>query len=84
MKSGLYGALLAMLLAGCSTQSVRTSSTADREAAYDARAGALAAAEQWGLSARLGIVDGEDGGSGRLEWSSQGTVESEPHDPPPV
>ncbi len=65
------GAVLA--LAGCTALPTRPlAPEASLLAAQAAREQALAAQADWTLRGRLGVSDGQDGGSGSLEWRQRG------------
>lgn len=66
MKTVLAVVLGTALLAGCAVRPVVETDAA--RAAYDNRAEAIGTWTRWGLSGRLGIDGGDDGGSGRLNW----------------
>lgn len=64
--------VLSVLLGACAT---RAPVPQDREAAWEAheaQAARLAKIEDWYLSGKLSVDDGEDGGSGRLDWAVNG------------
>jgi len=56
-----------MLLNGCKTTPV-TKPGVGNQAAYDDRAENIASVSSWNLVGRISLDDGEDGGSGRLQW----------------
>jgi outer membrane lipoprotein LolB len=56
------------LLSACATQAPRTVAP-DPEQAYAERAEALVAWPGWSLTGRLGVSQGDEGGSGRLDWT---------------
>lgn len=62
--------LLCLLLAGCAGAPQRPP-TPDAQALAD-RAENLGAWVRWGLTGRLGLDDGTEGGSGRLDWAVDG------------
>ena len=64
---------MATLLASCaSTPSIEGSlPLSERQQRYDARAAAIQSHMQWTLDGRLAVSDGDDGGSGKLEWHAQ-------------
>lgn len=63
--------LLAALLAGCAAPTPRpVPQVVDDQ--YHARAAELEAWPGWALRGRLGLSQGEEGGSGRLDWTQQG------------
>jgi len=55
-----------LLLSGCTTQSLRPDPAL--LAAQSTREQLLAQHSHWALKARIAVSDGEDGGSGTLEW----------------
>lgn len=60
--------LALLVLAACAAREpVREAAEAELE--YDRRAEALDEWTAWGLTGRLSIDDGADGGSGRLDWT---------------
>ncbi|MCX7557282.1 lipoprotein insertase outer membrane protein LolB [Xanthomonadaceae bacterium JHOS43] len=62
-----------LLLAGCSAAPPRAVLPQDRVLAAQAqREAALAQRMYWRLSGRIAVSDGQDGGSGRLEWVQDG------------
>jgi outer membrane lipoprotein LolB len=63
--------LMLLLLQGCSTSRVKESLAVSPELAYQQRSSKLRALEAWDLFGRLSMDDGEDGGSGRLHWSTR-------------
>lgn len=62
--------LAVLALAACATPGTvdGTPANAQQRALYEAHAAAVRAIEQWALDGKLAISDGEDGGSGKLEW----------------
>jgi outer membrane lipoprotein LolB len=64
--------LLTLLVSACATVPPVTGIKAEREAAYERRATRIAAWTQWGFQGRLSLDDGQDGGSGRLDWQTEG------------
>jgi outer membrane lipoprotein LolB len=60
------------VLAGCAAPAVRMKGDAGMLAAQQQREQALAGADHWSLSGRLGVSDGQNGGSGSLEWQQDG------------
>ena len=62
----------ALLITACSTVPTGEIGQAERVLLYEARSGALAGAERWALKGRLAVNDGEDGGSGHLNWQKHG------------
>ncbi len=67
---------VAMLLSGCATQSVRPSlppvTTATAQAQQSMRVATLATHQQWALQGRVGLSNGHNGGSGRIDWRQDG------------
>ena len=70
MKSVWLALLVLFITAGCARQ-VREAPT-EPDAAFDARAASLAAWSAWGFTSRLSVDDGDEGGSGRLDWRVSG------------
>jgi len=66
--------LLALIfaLAACVSAPVRRAPDAALLQAQSLREAALAAHPDWGLSGRIAISDGKDGGSGRIDWQQHG------------
>ena len=60
--------LAALVLAGCATPGAVDPQQGERAPLYAERAERLDALGSWSLEGRLAINDGEDGGSGRLQW----------------
>lgn len=56
-----------MLLSGCKTVPVTKPGTGN-QAAYDNRSENIASVSSWNLVGRISLDDGEEGGSGRLQW----------------
>ena len=67
MKLWFYWLLAIVLLNGCTTIPV-TESDANSQVAYKVRAEHISGISEWGLVGRISLDDGEDGGSGRLQW----------------
>lgn len=69
----LLTCLCAAALASCAsiTPTELEPSLAERKKLFESRAASLAALERWSMDGKLAISDGEDGGSGRLEWRRQ-------------
>ena len=67
-----YAIAIAMLMSGCAMQSARPTlpavTTPDAQARQAARAEALATHQQWSLQGRVGLSNGHNGGSGRIDW----------------
>ena len=57
-----------VILSACSGVAVKEP-PGDRQAAYQARAETLTSIPDWGFTGKLSLDDGEEGGSGRLQWS---------------
>lgn len=62
---------LGILLAGCAGSRSRPPESQEWHAQQQ-RESALAAASHWGLSGRIAVSDGRDGGSGQIEWRQSG------------
>lgn len=58
----------ALLITACSTVPTGEIDQAERILLYEAKSGALAEAERWAFKGRLAVNDGEDGGSGHINW----------------
>lgn len=69
----LVGIGAALLLAACaSAPPVEDDPTrAEKLELYEAHAAKVGARAQWSLDGKLAVSDGDDGGSGRVEWRSQ-------------
>jgi outer membrane lipoprotein LolB len=67
--------LMLFLLAGCAARPI-PDSDGSAATAYTARFSELSAWQSWNLTARLGIDDGTEGGSGRLDWQVNGSQET--------
>jgi len=72
----LFLLTFALLITACSTVPTTDIDQAERVLLYEARSGALAGAERWALKGRLAVNDGEDGGSGHLNWQKHGQTSS--------
>ncbi len=59
--------LAVTLLSACTAVPV-TESGASSEAAYQHRAEVISGVSRWGLVGRISLDNGEEGGSGRLQW----------------
>jgi outer membrane lipoprotein LolB len=66
----------ALLITACSTVPTGEIDQAERVLLYEAKSGALAEAERWALKGRLAVNDGEEGGSGHLNWQKHGQISS--------
>ncbi len=66
----------AWLITACSTVPTGEIDQAERVLLYEVKSSALAAAERWALKGRLAVNDGEDGGSGHLNWQTHGQISS--------
>ncbi len=62
----------ALLISACSVVPTGEIDQASRVLLYQAKSGALAEAQQWALTGRLAVNDGNDGGSGHLNWQQHG------------
>lgn len=56
-----------LLLSACKTVPV-TGSEAGKQTSYRARSDKISSVLQWNLIGRISLDDGEEGGSGRLQW----------------
>lgn len=65
---GALLALVALALGACATPRPDDPLQAERAPLYDQRAERLLAQESWTLDGRLAVNDGDQGGSGRLQW----------------
>lgn len=65
--------LVLLTLAACMPPPVRRAPDAGLLQAQAAREAALAAHPDWGLSGRIAISDGKDGGSGHIDWKQHGS-----------
>jgi outer membrane lipoprotein LolB len=72
----LFLLIFALLITACSSVPTADIDQAERVLLYEARSGALAGAERWALKGRLAVNDGEDGGSGHLNWQKHGQTSS--------
>lgn len=63
---------LGLALVACAGHSPTLPDQESRAVAYAHRASQLEAFARWSLTARLGLDDGQDGGSGRLQWGVDG------------
>lgn len=71
VQSARFGALaLCVALAACAP--LRTRETPANAQAQAQREQALSAKADWTLTARIAVSNGQDGGSGELEWSQRG------------
>lgn len=61
---------IAAALAACAP--VRVKESAETNSAQSAREAKLASMKSWTLTARIGVSDGKDGGSGELVWKQNG------------
>lgn len=66
------GALLLTLLLAACVAPVRTTGDAGQLHAQRDRERALAGVDRWTLQGRLGVSNGNDGGSGSFQWSQDG------------
>jgi outer membrane lipoprotein LolB len=68
VKRAVAATCVLLLLAGCATRR-----DAVREPAGEAvRASAVAAVSSWGFAGRIAVSNGNDGGSGRIDWRQDG------------
>lgn len=68
---GLLALVATSLLVSCATQPPADQAlTGARQAAFHARVETISEIPVWALDGKLAISDGEDGGSGRLQWRS--------------
>ena len=65
-------AFLVLALSACATAPLSRESNAERQAAYDARSAGISTWTRWGFKGRLSMDDGTDGGSGQLDWLTEG------------
>ncbi|NND45040.1 MAG: outer membrane lipoprotein LolB [Xanthomonadales bacterium] len=65
-------ALAALLVQACATPPAAPPGDPEAFAAYQERRSGITAIGHWRLSGKLSIDDGEDGGSGRLDWVVNG------------
>lgn len=73
IRRALVAALWALLLAACATRPpVRSGADAALLVAQEARETALQQRPDWGMTARVAIRAGGQGGSGQLRWQQQG------------
>lgn len=71
---GLLLALVASLLAACATPPLRglpPAAVGAAQAQQSARESALRRRPGWALQGRIGLSNGRDGGSGRIEWKQE-------------
>ena len=68
VKSRFCLIFLVLTLNACTGVSVKDSGSANKET-YKDRATLLNATGEWDLVGKISLDDGEDGGSGRLQWS---------------
>ena len=59
--------LLLFTLSACTGVAVKEAATVD-PAVYEQRSGKLTAITQWGLTGKISLDDGDQGGSGKLRW----------------
>ena len=57
-----------LVLAGCSASDPLSRPDSDRVRLYEVRQNSLSQVEEWAIEGRLAVNDGEDGGSGHLNW----------------
>lgn len=63
-----------LVLSACGSLPGREPSGAPDETAWQSRQAALTRLDAWELEGRVGIVNGEDSGSGSMDWKQQGAV----------
>jgi outer membrane lipoprotein LolB len=63
--------LLTAVLPACRTVQPTDSEQAERIQLYESRSSELRQFENWSLEGRLAVSNGEDGGSGHLNWQEQ-------------
>jgi outer membrane lipoprotein LolB len=77
LSRALAAAALALLLTACATQAPRDALApvaGDPQQHQRQREAALGAAPDWSLAGRVALSNGRDGGSGRIDWSQQGSA----------
>jgi outer membrane lipoprotein LolB len=67
---------ITLLVTACSTVPTAEIGQAQRVLLYEAKSGALEESGGWALKGRLAVNDGEDGGSGHLNWQKHGQSSS--------
>lgn len=69
-RRALAGLSISLLLAACASvqKDEDDPGMAEKLRLYEARAETLTAQVRWSLDGKLAVSDGEDGGSGRVEW----------------
>ncbi len=72
----LLSLTFALSIAACSTVPIGEIDPSERILLYQARSGVLTEAVGWELKGRLAVNDGEDGGSGHLNWQQHGQTSS--------
>ncbi len=71
-----FGLVFALLLAACSSVPTKETGQVERIVLYEAKTAALVESDQWALKGRLAVNDGEEGGSGHLNWWKRGQTSS--------
>ncbi len=66
----------ALLMAACSSVPTGQSAQAERAVLYEAKFAAFEKSDRWALKGRLAVNDGEEGGSGHLDWRKSGQTSS--------
>jgi outer membrane lipoprotein LolB len=68
MKAALACTLGALLLTACAGPQSKAPGRTSPGIEYSRHSQTVSAWSDWGLTGRLGLDDGQDGGSGRLDW----------------
>ena len=68
LRAGLFGVVVALLLAACATHAPLPPLTRSPEANQQQREAVLATQASWSLQGRVALSNGRDGGSGRIDW----------------
>ena len=63
---------IATLIPGCSSVPSKDVGLPERVLLYAEKSGELEARDRWALKGRLAVHDGEEGGSGHLDWQERG------------
>ena len=73
MPARLLAAAAMLLLTACATgpQQVPGSSQAELLDRYESRTASIKTLERWSLDGKLAVSDGKEGGSGRLQWTTE-------------
>ncbi len=72
----LLSLIFALLITACSTVPTGEVDRAERELLYGIKSGELKKAQRWALKGRLAVNDGEEGGSGHLNWQKHDRISS--------